>query len=87
MNEKDLRAMFSEIIALHMTNFDTKLEVIKTNIEYINEKTSDVIQLVNEHSEDISKLQKNDVEHFVNCTMDSRVKKLEISEAIKTETI
>lgn len=87
MNEKDLRAMFSEIIALHMTNFDTKLEVIKTNIEYINEKTSDVIQLVNEHSEDISKLQKNDVEHFVNCPMDSRVKKLEISEAIKTETI
>ena len=87
MNEKDLRAMFSEIIALHMTNFDTKLEVIKTNIEYINEKTSDVIQLVNEHSEDISKLQKNDVEHFVNCPMDSRVKKLEISEAIKTEKI
>ena len=86
MNEKDFMAIskiVSETIILHMSKFDSQLQMINNNVEHVKEKTIDTIEIVNTHSDQISELQRATIEHVVDCPIDSRVKKLEIADATK----
>ena len=86
MNEKDFMAIskiISDTIVLHMAKFDSQLQIISNNVEHVKEKTIDTIEIVNTHSDQIGELQRTTIEHLVDCPVESRVKKLEITNATK----
>mgnify|MGYP003607020848 FL=1 len=86
MTEKDqavLRQVLIDVIATHTAEIDGKFNVIQSELIHIKEQTTKTNGRVTKHDEMIGDLQKADIQHLVNCPMESRMKQLEISEFSK----
>ena len=87
MTEKDhaaIRQILGDVIAKHTAQIDGKFDVIKNELAHIKEQTTKTNGRVNKHDDLISDLQKADIQHIINCPIESRLKKIETSESVKS---
>lgn len=57
-----------------------EIKLIKLDLEYIKNHTDELKLSVKEHDKKIALLQSSTIDHLVNCPLESRVKKLEVTE-------
>lgn len=57
-----------------------EINLVKLDLTYIKKRSDELNSMLEEHEKKISELQKANIDHFVNCPIESRVKSLEATE-------
>lgn len=76
MSEKDVEAVrqiLESLISVHTAQIDGKFEVIKNELQHIKEQTTRTNGRVNKHDEQIRSLREADIQHIIDCPVESRI--------------